>query len=297
MSTDPSTITDRSTSIGVIGTGNMGSALVKGWLRSGDREVRLVVWDKIDAAVQRLLTPGPISPAGSLEDLVARADVVLVVVKPKDAPEVLGAIAPLLRPEQWVLSSMAGVAMEQIRAILGPGPRLFRVMPNLGVGLGVGAIAIAAEPGTPDAEIQTAMGLFSSLGVTESVPEDMLDAVTAVSGSGPAFLALAAEALEDGAVASGLSRATARRLVRQTALATARLSPLHSDFPGEPAENLRATPTERTCVDVIKERGVRPAFRQAVETAVERSRRLRRAGSLPGGGSSEDPSPPGSSSN
>jgi pyrroline-5-carboxylate reductase len=246
-----------STTIGVLGTGNMGSALVRGWLRSGDQRIRLVVWDKVDAAVQRLLTPGPISPAGSLEDLVARADVVLVVVKPKDAPEVLGTIAPLLRPEQWVISSMAGITTESIRAILGPGPGLFRVMPNLGVELGVGAIAIAAEPGTAETEVQVVLGLFSSLGVTESVPEDMLDAVTALSGSGPAFLALAVEALEDGAVASGLPRDTARRMVRQTARVTAEHPSLHAD--------------------VLAKREIRSAFRQAIESALERSRRLRDA--------------------
>ena len=277
MSTDPSTITDRFTTIGVIGTGNMGSTLVKGWLRAEDPGVRLVVWDKIEVAVQRLLTPGPISPAGSLEDLVGRSDVVLVVVKPKDAPEVLGAIAPLVRPEQWVISSMAGVAMEQIRALVGPGPRLFRVMPNLGVGLGVGAIAIAAEPGTPDAEIQTAVGLFSGLGMTESVPEDMLDAVTAVSGSGPAFLALAVEALEDGAVASGLPRATARRLVRQTALSAATHLSLLADARAELKEDPDSASRETAGADVPAEREVRAAFRQAIESALERSRRLRGA--------------------
>ena len=230
---------------------------MKGWLRSGDQGIRLVVWDKVDAAVQRLLTPGPISPAGSLEDLVARADVVLVVVKPKDALEVLSTIAPLLRPEQWVISSMAGITTKWIRAILGPGPGLFRVMPNLGVELGVGAIAIAAESGTPETEVQAALRLFSSLGVAESVPEDMFDAVTALSGSGPAFLALAVEALEDGAVASGLPRDTARRLVRQTVLVTAEHSSLHADALAKPE--------------------VRAAFRQAIESAVERSRRLRGA--------------------
>ncbi len=273
----------------------MGSALVKGWLRSEDRGVRLVVWDKIETAARRLLTSGPISAAGSLEELVSGSDVVLVVVKPKDALEVLGAISALLRQEQTVISSMAGVTVGQIRAILGPGPKLFRVMPNLGVELGVGAIAIAAESGAADAEIQAVMRLFAGLGVTESVPEGMLDAVTAVSGSGPAFLALAVESLEDGAVASGLPRASARRLVRQTALATARLLPLHSDSPTEIEEDPGPAPMEGAGIDGIEEGGVRPAFRHAVESAVERSCRLRSAGLSPDGRSPEDPSRYGSS--
>lgn len=278
---------DSVTTVGVIGTGNMGSALVKGWLRSDKPGVQLIVWDKIEAAAQRLLTPGSISPARSLEDLVTRADLVLVVVKPKDAPEVLGAIAPLLREGQTVISSMAGITMGRMRTILGPGPNLFRVMPNLGVEIGVGAIAVASEPGAAVAEVEAVIGLFAGLGVTESVPEDMLDAVTAVSGSGPAFLALAVESLEDGAVAAGLPRVTARRLVRQTALTTARLLPLHSDSPGELREHLAATPKDKAGMDVLEERGVRLAFQQAIEAAVQRSRRLRSAGP------SQSPSPAG----
>ena len=137
--------------------------------------------------------------------------------------------------------------------------------------------------------------------MTESVPEDMLDAVTAVSGSGPAFLALVVESLEDGAVAAGLPRVTARRLVRQTALATARLLPLHSDSPCELLEHLATAPMDRAGMDVLEERGVRLAFQQAIEAAVQRSRRLQSAGPSPersaqGGppqdGSSQDgPSP------
>jgi pyrroline-5-carboxylate reductase len=264
--------------VGVVGTGNMGSALVKGWLRCEGAGVRLIVWDKIEAAAQRLVAPGRVSLAGSLDDLVPRTDAVLVVVKPKDAPEVLGAIAPLLRDKQILVSSMAGVALEQIRAVVGPGPCLFRVMPNLGVELGVGAIAICPEPTAPATEVQTVVALFADLGVVESVPESMLDAVTAVAGSGPAFIALAVEGLEDGAVAAGLPRATARTAVRHAALATARLLPLHSDSPAELREHLASAPMDQAGTDVLEERGVREAFQRAIEAAVERSHRLQGAG-------------------
>ncbi len=284
------------TTIGVVGTGNMGSALVKGWLRSDEVGVRLVVWDKVEAAARRLVTPGRVSTARSLGDLVAQVEVVLVVVKPKDAPEVLGAIGPLLREDQSVISSMAGVTLERIREILGTGPSLFRVMPNLGVELGAGVIAIASEPVTPATEVEAALELFAGLGVVEPVPESMFDAVTAVAGSGPAFLALAVEGLEDGAVAAGLPRITARRLVRHSALATARLLPLHSDSPAELGEHLASVSMERAGVDLLEERAVREAFRQAIEAAVERSHRLRGVGSLPDSASPDsaqpDASPP-----
>jgi pyrroline-5-carboxylate reductase len=271
----------------------MGSALVKGWLRSPEPGVRLLVWDKIESLARQLVTVGPIACAGSLKELVAAVDIVLVVVKPKNAPEVLGAIAPLLRKDQTVVSSMAGVTMEWMRTVLGQECRLFRIMPNLGVELGVGAIAVASEPSACATELEAVIDLFKGLGIVEAVPESLLDAVTAVSGSGPAFLALVLESLEDGGVAAGLPRATARRLVRQAAVATARLLPLHSDSPAELRARI-ASPggAERTDtaaasgdlpgmdqagLDVLEDRGVRSAFQQAVEAAVERSRQLREA--------------------
>jgi pyrroline-5-carboxylate reductase len=251
---------DRPTSIGVLGTGNMGSAMVRGWLRCGDDDIRLVVWDKVEASMQRVLAKGPISGAKSLEDLVERSDVVLVVVKPKDAPEVLAAIAPLLGEGQPLISAMAGVSLEHMRLYVGPRPILFRVMPNLGVELGVGVIAVAAGQG---------------MGVTESVPESMLDAVTAVSGSGPAFLALAVESLEDGAVASGLPRSTARTLVRGLTLSAGRRVPLGPDILAEPAEDSNRVSTKTASTRILQSNETRRAFQRAIESAVERSRRLR----------------------
>ncbi|OFW58630.1 MAG: hypothetical protein A2133_07840, partial [Actinobacteria bacterium RBG_16_64_13] len=186
------------TVLGVVGAGNMGSALVKGWARSPESKLDLVVWDEVEAPLQRLLGIGAVTVVRSLDELVEKAEVVLVVVKPKDAGGLLGALAGRLRQGQTVVSAMAGVTLASIRQILGPGPGLFRVMPNLGVELGVGAVALAAEPGVPAEETLAALRLFEPLGLARVVPEEMLDAVTAVSGSGPAFLALAIESLEDG---------------------------------------------------------------------------------------------------
>jgi len=260
--------------VGIIGTGNMGAALVRGWLRSYEAEVHLLVWDKVEASTGRL----PISPrlgvAESIDDLAARADVVLVVVKPKDAGEVFGAIAGHSGGVRMVISSMAGVAIERMRAALGPGPVLFRIMPNLGVELGVGAIALASESGAPEADTAAVIRLLEPLGHVEAVPEELLDVVTAVSGSGPAFLALAMEGLEDGAVAAGLSRPAARVMVRQAALETARLLP-YSGSPAGLKDRLAAGgDLDRDAFAVLQERGVQAAFRQAVRAALERSRRL-----------------------
>jgi pyrroline-5-carboxylate reductase len=271
---------DRAT-IGVIGTGNMGSAFVKGWLLSPEPKIDIVVWDKVSASSQSLLVSETVTQAGSLADLVERADVVLVVVKPKDAGDLLGSVAGLLRSEQTVISAMAGLTLEWMRSVLGPGPALYRIMPNLGVELGVGAVALSAEPGASEARTRMVMGLLEPLGLVEAVSEDMLDAVTAVSGSGPAFLALVVEGLEDGAVAAGLPRAAARSLVRQAAVATAKLLPLYGDSPAELRRHLTESGSfDQAGLDVLDDREVRSAFRQAVEAALERSKALRGAGQV-----------------
>jgi pyrroline-5-carboxylate reductase len=262
------------TVVGVIGTGNMGAALVKGWLRAAPEDVGFVVWDKIPSAATRLLVDDRVRVAASLDDLVAQAGVVLVVVKPKDAPDLLQAIRPALSDRHTVISSMAGVTLDSLRAMTGPGPTLFRIMPNLGVELIVGVVAVAAEPGADQAGLQAILALLQPLGLAQVLPEDMIDVATAVGGSGPGFLALAIEALEDGAVAAGITRPEARRLVREAACRTVEELHQHSDSPGALRSHLASTgQLFAPGLGTIEKFATRMAFQQAVAAAVEKSRR------------------------
>lgn len=264
------------TTIGIIGTGNMGSALVRGWLRAGDPGLRLLVWDKVEDAARRLLTCEAVAMPPSLEWLVEQADPLVVVVKPKDAVSVLQSLAPLLRSGQKLISCMAGVDLAQLRAWAGPAPVLFRIMPNLGVELGAGAVAVTDEPGGPAADLQAVIDLLSQLGLTFAVPEDMLDAVTALAGSGPALLAVAVEALEDGAVAAGLPRALARRLVRRAARTTACALPSFGDSPSRLRDAVTSdAPRETSVLARFRKRGVADFYRAAVVAAARRGRELR----------------------
>jgi len=283
--------------VGIVGAGNMGSALVRGWLRAGASG--LVVWDTFRPAVDKLLAAGAapvgaaalgaaavgasprsgasLSAASSLEKLAAAADLIVVVVKPKDAQEVLSGLGRVGRAEQTVVSAMAGLPLDWLRGALGPGPALFRVMPNLAVELGAGAVAVAVEGGAAPAAVEEVLALFRLLGLVEVIPEELFDVVTAVSGSSPAFLALAVEGLEDGAVAAGLSRADARRVVRQAALETARQLAEHSDSPAEVRQHLVSTgQVAPGTFEFLEERKLRVAFRNAVAAAMERSRQMRK---------------------
>jgi pyrroline-5-carboxylate reductase len=264
------------TTIGVIGTGNMGSALVRGWSRASLPGARLLVWDKIPSAVRQVAECEGVALAASPAQLVAEAAFVVVVVKPKDAGEVLRSIAPSLRDGQVVISSMAGVELEQIRRMSGPHPALFRVMPNLGVELGAGTVAVAAEPGAPRETEQQVVELFGVLGLTVVVPESMLDAVTAVSGTGPALLAIALEGVEDGGVAAGLPRSVSRAFARRAMLGAARVLVQGDESAAELQQRL-APPGDplHDGLDVLEERGVRLAFQEAVEAALQRARQMR----------------------
>jgi pyrroline-5-carboxylate reductase len=269
--------------VGVVGAGNMGAALVRGWLRAEETgrfegPGRLLVWDKIEAASRRLLTDSYVGMASSLPELAKEADVILVVVKPKDAAEFLSALAGFVRYDQVIVSAMSGLGLEWLRGRLGEGPALFRIMPNLGVELGAGAIAFATESDAPLATVTAMKALLGPLGMVEEVPEGLFDVVTAVSGSGPAFLALAVESLEDGAVAAGLSRSVAREVIRKAALDTAALLPHHSDSAATLVRHLLSTGSaDPEAMKVLEDRGVREAFQAAVGAAMRRSREMGKA--------------------
>ncbi|MFH0916745.1 MAG: pyrroline-5-carboxylate reductase [bacterium] len=262
--------------VGVVGTGNMGSALVRGWLRSPDPQIDLLVYDIVQERAGDLGDAQGVTVAASLEDLAKRSDVLMVVVKPKDVVAVLKALRPTVTEGKTVVSSAAGITLDSMRAALGPAPALFRIMPNLGVELGEGVLALSPEPGVASDAIGALSRLFACMGVVEVVPEDTLDAVAAVAGSSVGFLALALEAMEDGAVRVGMPRASARTFVRQTALATALLLQRH---PGSAADlkDQVASPggTTMAGLAVLEDQGVRGAFMRAIEEATERGRQMR----------------------
>ena len=272
----PAAVAEPGVTVGVIGTGNMGSALVRGWVRGLGPDARLLVWDKVTAAVQRVSDCAGVVVAESPAQLVEQAAFIVIVVKPKDGDGLLRSIAPLLREGQIVVSSMAGVELEQIRRAAGPRPALFRVMPNLGVELGAGMVAVASEPGG-DVEAQTrVVRLFDALGSAVLVPESALDTVTAVSGTGPALLAIAMEGLEDGGVAAGLSRSSSRLFARTAALGAARVL-VAGDGPAKELPQRMNLPKKalEAGFAVLEERGVRRVFAEAVEAAARRARQMR----------------------
>jgi pyrroline-5-carboxylate reductase len=255
----------------VVGGGRMGTALLAGLLRSGfASESECAVAERSPEARTRL--GERFAGLTVLED-PAPADAVVLAVKPSDLESACRALPE--RGYQRVLSIVAGVTLSTLENWLWPRAAVIRAMPNTPALLGMGASAIAAGSAAGPRDVEWAEAVLSSIGVVVNLPERLLDAATGLSGSGPAYLFLVAEALVDAGVHVGLDREVARILAVQTILGSAKMLAES----GESAEVLRAMVTSpggttAAGLRVLEGRAVRAAFIDAVAAAAERSHQL-----------------------
>lgn len=259
------------TRLTLMGGGRMGEALVAGLLDAQWGEVAdIAVVEKVEARRRELVArfPGLVVAADPQV-----SDGAVVAVKPDDVEAACRAVVATGTP--LVLSIAAGVPLSSLEAWLGDGVRVVRAMPNTPALVGAGAAALAGGSTATADDLAWAEGLLSAVGTVARVPEHLLDAVTGLSGSGPAYVFLMAEALIDAGVLAGLPRATSSALVVQTLLGSARLLAESGQGP----EALRAAVTSpggttAAGLQVLEERAVRAALIAAVQAAAERSRRL-----------------------
>ena len=262
--------------VGFLGSGNMGEAMIRGMLQSGlvPKEYILAA----DAQPQRLThitgQYGIRGVSGNPE-LVREADVIVLAVKPQIMGVVLGEVAAVADGRKLFISVAAGVATGTIRSHLGRAARLIRVMPNTPALVLEGVTAIARAEGLEPGDLETAQELFGAVGRVVLLDEDALDAVTGLSGSGPAYVAIVIESLADGGVKMGLDRATAMILAAQTVLGSAKLILETGAHPGQ-LKDMVASPGGTTIAGIaaLEEGGVRRTFINAVERATLRSREL-----------------------
>ena len=203
---------------------------------------------------------------------ISAAQTLLLAVKPQVFSTVIADISPNIN--STVISILAGVTINKLEQAF-PQQPVIRVMPNTPATVGAGMTAIAAGTNATEQDIQQAKQMFTAVGEVVEVPESSMDAVTGLSGSGPAFVALAIEALADGGVASGLPRAIALELAIQTVLGTATLIKETQMHPGE-LKDLVTSPGGTTIAGVAKLEsvGFRSALIEAVKTATKRSQEL-----------------------
>lgn len=263
--------------IAFIGAGNMGRSLAGGLLKSGWDRKRLLLADpdvNQQQAVSELLG---VNVSGDNREVVERADVVVLAVKPQAARAVAEGIAESSQQKQpLIVSIAAGVRIADLERWLGGRLAIIRVMPNTPALVGSGASALYANERVKPAHRDLAESILRTVGVTVWLSrEDLLDVVTALSGSGPAYFFLVMEVLEQAAIDHGLDPPTARLLTLETAFGAAKMA-LEGD--AEPAELRRRVTspggTTERAVQVLQEGNVALLFSGAIEAATARSREL-----------------------
>lgn len=262
--------------IGFLGAGKMATALAKGFLHTGlaTREDILASDPYEGARAAFSQETGAKSTASNLEVLTF-AQVLLLAVKPDQVKSLLAEVRGQFTDRHLLLSIAAGVPLATLEAGLGAGARVIRVMPNTPAFVGASASAFAVGTAARPEDAPLAQKLFSAVGVAYPVKESLLDAVTGLSGSGPAYVFLMIEALSDGGVACGLPRDIATKLAAQTLLGSAKLLLETGLHPGA-LKDMVTSPGGTTIEGLheLEKGGVRGALINAVRAATEKSKKL-----------------------
>lgn len=262
--------------LGFVGGGNMAAALVKGLLHSkvvppGD----IIVSDVKDDRLQMFRDKHGVRTTMDNHELVRDVDVIVLSVKPQVIDKVLGVIGKDVRPDQLVISVAAGVPVSAMEARLPDGAHVVRSMPNTPATVDAGATAIAPGTHATEADLEIAHALFAAVGRVVTLDESLLDAVTGLSGSGPAYVMLMIEALADGGVKVGLHRDTALMLAAQTVYGSAKLLLDTGEHPGR-LKDMVTSPggTAIAGLHTLESGGLRRTLIDAVEAATNRSAAL-----------------------
>ena len=258
--------------VGVVGAGMMGEALMAGMLAAGWSPDGIVGADQREARCRELEERYGITAVTEVPRAVAGADVVLILVKPQDVPGVLPEIGPHLTPGAVVVSLCAGVTLATLEGGLPAGTPVVRVMPNTPALVGQGMAALSPGAHVSEVQLARAVAILEAVGKAVVVPEKYQDAVTAVSGSGPAYVFYVAEALADAGVLLGLPRDTATILANQTLLGSATMLTSSGDHAALLRERV-TSPAGTTAAGLrqLEERAVKAAFLAAAEAARDRS--------------------------
>jgi pyrroline-5-carboxylate reductase len=261
-------------STAIIGAGVMGETLLSGLVRAGRRVDQLMVGEKRSERARELEERYGVAVVSNRE-ATAKADTVALVVKPQDMGDVLDEIAPDLRAGQLVVSLAAGITTAFIESRVPAGVAVVRVMPNTPALVDEGMAAIAPGSHCDESHLAEAESLMASTGKVLRIPEKQMDAVTAISGSGPAYIFFVVESMIEAGVHLGLPRATATELVVQTLVGSAAMLRETGTHPVVLREQVTSPGgTTASALRELEIHKVRAAFLAAMEAARNRSREL-----------------------
>jgi len=262
------------TTIAIIGVGNMGGAVLSGLLASGHGPGSIYVGTRREEHAAALREQHGVVPVDN-DEAVRHADVVIVGVKPYDVVSLLSGLSDAFRPGQLVISLAAGITTPAIEAALPDGVEVVRVMPNTPATIGEGMAIVSPGASASDDSIVLAELLTASTGKVVRLPEKHLDAGTALSGSGPAYVFYVAEALIEAGVHLGLTRAVATELTTQTLVGASLLLRESGEHPAVLRENVTSPGgTTAAALRKFEDHGVRAAFLDATRANVARSQEI-----------------------
>lgn len=262
--------------IGFIGSGNMGRAIISGLLKAKLYQPdEIYAFDISEPVLTQLHANLGITIVTSPVQLVETVDTVVISVKPQVLDQVVQPIKGKFTPNQVIISIAAGVTLEHLTNQLSDRLKLVRVMPNTPALVGAGMAAIAVNANVTSEEQTSLLTLFESFGLAKIVPEHLIDAVVGVSGSGPAYVYLFIEALADGAVLEGLSRKDAYEFAAQTVLGSAKMVLETGRHPGD-LKDMVCSPagTTITGVRVLEDGGLRGLIMDTVHAVAEKNREM-----------------------
>lgn len=262
--------------VGFIGCGNMGQAMLVGMLESGEVKAdEIIVYDKMSAAKEALGTKYGVKLADSNVEVVQGADLIFLAVKPVVYEIVLEEIKEVIQSEQILVSIAPGKTLAWLEDIIGKECKIIRTMPNTPALVKEGMMGVCANSLVTSAEVETVCQLCNGFTKTEIVPENIMDVVTAVSGSSPAYVFMFIEAMADAAVEGGMPRKQAYTFAAQAVLGSAKMVLETEMHPGA-LKDMVCSPGGTTiqAVRVLEEQGMRAAVMDAMKTCIDKSRNM-----------------------
>lgn len=259
--------------IGFLGAGKMASAIIRGLLKYGIAPENICAGERWAPAAETARKDFGIYVTEDNAEVVRRSDILVIAVKPKDIAEALSTAGP--KQEKLFISIAAGVKIADLEGMVGDGARVIRVMPNICATVLQSATGISPGTNATRDDVDLATEIFSAIGIALEINEKLLDAVTGLSGSGPAYIFQIIEAMADGGVYAGLDRSVAQMLAAQTVLGAAAMVIESGKHPGE-LKDMVCSPAGTTIegVAVLEQRAVRAAFIDAVIVSAEKSEQL-----------------------
>ena len=262
--------------LGFIGTGKMGSALIEGICNAGIFSPSDVyASDLYEPSLDYLKETVGVNVSTDNTNTVKNSNIIVLAVKPQILRKVIAGIRDDIASDKLIVSIAAGVKLEDIESEFNTGTRVVRVMPNIAATVAEAASAITQGSSASKEDAEDALAIFRSVGSAIQVPENLMDAVTGLSGSGPAYIFPVIEAMADGAVHEGLDRNSALVLAAQTVIGAAKMVLETGTHPGE-LKDMVTSPAGTTIrgIRALEESGIRAAFMKAVIESSNRSKEL-----------------------